>query len=101
AGIGRFRIKQYLKQVPGVSEVGVRTGTTINSTHHPYLGGRLYNLAAPWQGGFQANRPLLQVETSQVNTRALRPPQYTDQMAQSSSDLQLHSGPSPEAGTQG
>jgi len=56
------RIKQYFKQVSGVSEVGARTETTINNTRDFYLGKRLCNLPALRQVGFQANRRLLQVE---------------------------------------
>jgi hypothetical protein len=35
------RIKQYFKQVPGVSEVGARTETAINNTRDFYIGKRL------------------------------------------------------------
>lgn len=56
------RIKQYFKRVPGVSEVGARTETTINNTRDFYLGKRLCNLPALRQVGFQANRRLLEVE---------------------------------------
>ena len=56
------RIKQYFKQVPGVSEVGARTETTINNTRDFYIGKRLCNLPALRQVGFQANRRLLEVE---------------------------------------
>ena len=56
------RIKQYFKQVSGVSEVGARTETTINNTRDFYLGKRLCNLPALRQVGFQANRRLLEVE---------------------------------------
>ena len=56
------RIKQYFKQVPGVSQVGARTETTINNTRDFYLGKRLCNLPALRQVGFQANRRLLEVE---------------------------------------
>lgn len=56
------RIKQYFKQVPGVSEVGARTETTINHTRDFYIGKRLCNLPALRQVGFQANRRLLEVE---------------------------------------
>jgi hypothetical protein len=56
------RIKQYFKQVPGVSQVGARTETTINNPPDFYLGKRLGNLPALRQVGFQANRRLLEVE---------------------------------------
>jgi len=56
------RIKQYFKQVPGVSQVGARTETTINNPRDFYLGKRLGNLPALRQVGFQANRRLLEVE---------------------------------------
>jgi hypothetical protein len=56
------RIKQYFKQVPGVSQVGARTETTVNNPRDFYLGKRLGNLPALRQVGFQANRRLLEVE---------------------------------------
>jgi len=56
------RIKQYFKQVPGVSQVGARTETTVNNPRDFYLGKRLSNLPALRQVGFQANRRLLEVE---------------------------------------
>ena len=56
------RFKQYFKQVPGVSQVGARTETTVNNPRDFYLGKRLGNLPALRQVGFQANRRLLQVE---------------------------------------
>jgi hypothetical protein len=56
------RIKQYMKLVPGVSQVGVRTETTINNPRDFFLGKRLNNLPALRQVGFQANRRLLEVE---------------------------------------
>ena len=56
------RIKQYFKQVPGVSQVGARTETTVNNPRDFYLGKRLGNLPALRQVGFQANRHLLEVE---------------------------------------
>ena len=56
------RIKQYFKQVPGVSEVGARTETTIDNARDFYIGKRLCNLPALRQVGFQANRRLLEVE---------------------------------------
>src|SRR6516164_1592858 len=40
------RIKQYFKQVPGVSQVGARTETTVNNPRDFYLGKRLGNLPA-------------------------------------------------------
>ena len=49
------RIKQYFKQVPEVSEIGVRTETTINNTRDFYIGKRLCNLPALRQIGFPAN----------------------------------------------
>jgi len=55
-------IKQYMKQVPGISQVGVRTETTINNPRDFYLGKRLGNLSALRQVGFHANRRLLEVE---------------------------------------
>ena len=56
------RIKQYIKRVPDVVEVGARTETTINNTRDFYIGKRLCNLPALRQVGFQANRRLLEVE---------------------------------------
>src|SRR6516225_6140292 len=56
------RIKQYFKQVPGVTQVGARTETTVNNPRDFYLGKRLSNLPALRQVGFQANRRLLEVE---------------------------------------
>ena len=56
------RIKQYMKRVPGVSQAGVRTETTINNPRDFYLGKRLNNLPALRQVGFHANRRLLEVE---------------------------------------
>jgi hypothetical protein len=59
------RIKQYFKQVPGVSQVGARTETTVNNPRDFYLGKRLGNLPALRQVGFQANRRLSRSRTSQ------------------------------------
>ena len=53
---------QYFKQVPGVSQVGARTETTVNHPRDFYLGKRRSNLPALRQVGFQANRRLLEVE---------------------------------------
>ena len=47
------RIKQYFKQVPGVSRVGARTETTINNTRDFYIGKRLCNLPALRQVAFK------------------------------------------------
>ena len=55
-------VKQYMKQVPGVSQAGIRTETTINNPRDFFLGKRLNNLSALRQVGFQANRRLLEVE---------------------------------------
>ena len=56
------RVKQYMKQVPGVSQAGIRTETTINNPWDFFLGKRLNNLPLLRQVGFQANRRLLEVE---------------------------------------
>jgi hypothetical protein len=49
------RIKQYFKQVPGVSQVGVRTETTVNNPRDFYLGKRLGNLPALRSVGLKAD----------------------------------------------